>query len=67
MPLATRRPIEDRARYTFAELVEIRRQLLRYARSMPRGSERNQHLQVAVSLRRLFENQDWRDAHVVES
>jgi hypothetical protein len=59
-----REATEDRHRYTFAELVEIRRQILRYARSMPPGPERNQHRQVAVSLRRLFRDQAWRATHI---
>jgi hypothetical protein len=66
MSLANRQPVEEeRPRYTFAELVEIRRQLVRYARSIPIGPERNQHRQVAASLRRLFMNQKWRDNHIV--
>jgi hypothetical protein len=40
--------------YSIGELAELRRYVLRYARSFPRGYERNQHVQVAVSLRRLF-------------
>jgi hypothetical protein len=67
MPLAHRQPVEEqRPRYTFAELVEIRRQLLRYARSLPPGPDRNQHWQVAISLRRLFSNEKWRDDHTVD-
>jgi hypothetical protein len=67
MPLAHRQPVEEeRPRYTFAELVEIRRQVLRYARSIQPGPDRNQHLQVAVSLRRLFRNETWRDDHIVD-
>jgi hypothetical protein len=66
MPSANRQLIEDQPRYTFVELVKIRRQILRYARSLPPGPERNQHWQVAVSLRRLFNNEKWRDANTVE-
>jgi hypothetical protein len=62
MSLADHQAVEaERPRYTFAELVEIRRQVLRYARSIPLGPERSQHRQVAVSLRRLFRNETWRD------
>jgi hypothetical protein len=67
MPLARHQPVEEaRPRYSFAELVEIRRQLLRYARSIPPGPDRNQHRQVAASLRRLFRDQKWRDGHIVD-
>jgi hypothetical protein len=50
--------------YTLGELAELRRYVLRYARSFPPGYERNQHLQVAVSLRRLFRNEKWLRDHV---
>jgi hypothetical protein len=60
-----RQPTEDQTRYTMAELIEIRRQILRYARSIRPGPDRNQHLQIAVSLRRLFKNETWRDANIV--
>ena len=66
MSLAHKQTEEDQARYTFAELIEMRRQILRYACSMPPGPDRNQHRQVAVSLRRLFRNENWRDSHIVE-
>jgi hypothetical protein len=48
------------------ELIECRRNILRYARSFPPGSERNQHRQVALSLRALFKNKAWLGAHTVE-
>jgi hypothetical protein len=66
MSLRNRQPLRQPARYSAAELVEIRRQILRYARSIPPGPDRNQHLQVAVSLRRLFNNTAWRGAHTAE-
>ena len=37
--------------YSLDELMELRRYVLRYARTFPPGDERNQHLHVAVSLR----------------
>jgi hypothetical protein len=58
-------PMEQRFRYTFAEVVEMRRQVLRYARSMPPGSNRNQHRRIAMSLRRLFKNEQWRLTHII--
>jgi hypothetical protein len=58
---------EDYTRYTIAELVELRRQVLRFARSLPlRSSERNERRQIAASLRRLFRDKRWLDAHTVD-
>jgi hypothetical protein len=66
--LANRSPVlpADHPRYAIAELVEMRRQMLRFSRSVPPGPERNQHLQIAVSLRRLFRDRAWLDAHTVD-
>jgi hypothetical protein len=50
--------------YSLDELRELRRKMLRYARSVPPGDERNHHLQVAVSLRKLFRNEKWLRDHV---
>jgi hypothetical protein len=52
--------------YSRAELVEHRRNILRYARSCPPGPERNQHRQVARSLRTLFRNRAWLQANVLK-
>jgi hypothetical protein len=52
--------------YTKAELIELRRNILLYARSFPPGFERNQHRQVARSLRRLFNDAKWLEAHTLE-
>jgi hypothetical protein len=57
-------PFADRLLYSLDELTELRRTMLRYARSFPPGSQRNQHLQIAVSLRRLFRNEKWLRDHV---
>jgi hypothetical protein len=55
------------ARYPIEHFVELRRQMLRYARSLPRGSsDRNERRQVAASLRRLFRNKKWLDDHTLE-
>ena len=56
-------PLVERL-YSRDELLELRRTMLRYARSFPPGDERNQHLQVAVSLRALFKSEKWRRDHV---
>jgi hypothetical protein len=50
--------------YSLNELRELRRNLLRYARSFPPGDERNQHRQVAVRVRALFKNATWLRDHV---
>jgi hypothetical protein len=52
--------------YTVDELAELRRTMLRYARSFPPGNERNQHLQIAVKLRTLFRNEKWAAAHIIK-
>ena len=59
MPSVARTLALDHPLYSKAELIEYRRNILRYARSFPPGSERNQHRQVALSLRALFKNKGW--------
>lgn len=66
MPSVARALAQDRPLYSKAELVEHRRNILRYARSFPPGPERNQHRQIALSLRALFRNKRWLDAHTVD-
>ncbi len=51
---------------TMAELIEIRRRNLRYARSLPSGPARNQVRQIALSLRALFKNRKWLDANTLD-
>jgi hypothetical protein len=58
---------DDHIRYTHAQLLQLRRQMLRYARSQPRGSsQRNDRRQIAASLRGLFRSKKWLDANTVE-
>jgi hypothetical protein len=45
--------------YCLDDLIEKRRNVLRYARTFPPGNERNQHRQIAVSLGVLFRNKNW--------
>jgi len=52
--------------YSLDELMELRRYVLRYARTFPPGEERDQHLHVAVSLRALFKNEKWLRTHTRE-
>jgi hypothetical protein len=66
MPNAARTLALDHRLYSKAELIEHRRNILRYARLFPPGPERNQHRQVALSLRTLFKNTKWMDAHTFE-
>jgi hypothetical protein len=66
MPSVARTFVQDHPLYSKAELIEHRRNILRYARVFPPGPERNQHRQIALSLRGLFKNQKWLDAHTVE-
>jgi hypothetical protein len=65
MPSFDRMPVPEPL-YTMEELLETRRSILRYARSFPPGYDRNQHRQIAMSLRRLFHNKKWLNAHTVE-
>jgi len=49
--------------YCLDDLIEKRRNVLRYARTFPPGAERNQRRQIAVSLRVLFRNKNWLANH----
>jgi hypothetical protein len=49
--------------YSLEELLEVRRNTLRFARTFPPGSERNSHRQLATSLRILFRDKKWLRAH----
>jgi hypothetical protein len=62
MPQANRMLIFE-PRYSTEQLAQLRRQMLRYARSLPPGPERNERRQIAASLRSLFRNKAWLDAY----
>lgn len=62
----TKRKLTFEGLYSIGELIALRRQMLRYARSFPPGPERNQHRQVGLSLRGLFKNKVWLEAHTIE-
>jgi hypothetical protein len=66
MPSVARTLALDHPLSSMAELTEHRRNILRYARSFPPGPERNQHRQIALSLRALFKTKDWLEAHVLK-
>jgi hypothetical protein len=65
MPSANRRPVETR-RYTMAELYELRRVIIRYSRSIPPGPVRNEHRQIASSMRSLSWDRRWLAVHTVD-
>ena len=64
MPVLQR--IRTDTRYPMAYFVELRRQMLRAARAVLPGSERNQRRQIAASLGSLFRNKTWQDTHTLE-
>jgi hypothetical protein len=66
MPSVARTLVQDHPLYSKAELIEHRRNILRYARAFPPGPERNQHRQIALSLRALFKNRKWLDTHTLK-
>jgi hypothetical protein len=66
MPSVARALAQAPPLYSKAELIEHRRNILRYARSFPPGPERNQHRQIALSLRALFRNREWLLGHVLK-
>jgi hypothetical protein len=53
--------------YTMTELTQLRRRMLRYARSTPRGPEQNERRRIANSLRRLFKNKEWLRVHLAKN
>ena len=67
MPSENRRAKpETDSRREMAYFVEMRRNVLRYARMFPPGGDRNQHLQIALSLRALFRNKTWLESHTLD-
>ena len=67
MPSLNRiREPESETRRGMAYYIELRRSMLRYARTFPPGGERNQHRQIALSLRGLFRNRTWLDTHTLD-
>ena len=66
MPSVARELALDHPLYSKAKLIAQTRNILRDARSFPPGPERNQHRQIARSLRTLFRNKKWLDAHTID-
>ncbi len=58
--------VGGQTRYTVEQLLELRRQMLRFARSIPPGPVRNERRQIAGSLRGLFKDKNWLNALIVE-
>jgi hypothetical protein len=52
--------------YAIDELRVMRRETVLYARMFPPGPLRNQHRQIALSLRSLVKNKNWLDTYTVE-
>jgi hypothetical protein len=67
MPSLQLKLADEHTRYSMSQLLQLRRQMLRFARSLPiKSSERNERRQIAASLRRLFRNKRWLDDHTVD-
>lgn len=67
MPSLNRTPEpESDTRREMAYFIDMRRNVLRYARTFRPGAERNQHRQIALSLRRLFRNKTWLESHTLD-
>ena len=66
MPSVARAIPLDQPLYSKAELIEHRRNILRYARSFPPDSERNHHRQVELKFGALLNNKKWLDTHTAE-
>jgi hypothetical protein len=64
MPYANRQPVETK-RFTMAELYELRRVIIKHSRSIPPGPARNEHRQIAHSMRSLFRDKAWQAVHTV--
>jgi hypothetical protein len=64
MPSANRQNVEV-YRYTMAELYELRRVIIKHSRSIPPGPVRNEHRQIATSMRSLIRNEKWLAVHTV--
>jgi hypothetical protein len=58
-------PVETKC-YTMAQLYGLRLTILRYARSTPPGPARNEHRQVASSMRSLARDKRWLAIHIVD-
>jgi hypothetical protein len=53
-------------RYTMAELYELHRVIIRHCRTIPAGPARNDHRQIASSMRSLSRDKDWLAIYTVD-
>ena len=60
-------PTVEVHRYTMAELYELRRIIIKRSRSMPPGPTRNEHRQLARSMRSLCKDKAWLAIHTVSN
>jgi hypothetical protein len=65
MPSAERQPVEAK-RFTMVELYELRRVIIKHSRSIPPGPVRNEHRQIATSMRSLSRDRKWVAVHTVD-
>jgi hypothetical protein len=65
MPHANRQPVETR-RFTMVELYELRRVIIKHSRSILPGPIRNEHRQIANSMRFLTRDRKWLAVHTVD-
>ena len=68
MPFANRQVVEtvEAKLYTIAELYELRRTIIRHCRRMAPGPARNEHRQIASSMRSLTRDRNWLAVHTVD-
>jgi hypothetical protein len=66
MPSANRQSVETK-RYTMAELYELSRVIIKHSRSLPPGPARNEHRQIASSMRSLSRDKNWLAVHTVDA
>jgi hypothetical protein len=65
VPSTNRQSLETH-RYTMLELYELRRIIIKHSRSIPPGPERNEHRQIANSMRSLSRDKLWLAVHTVD-
>jgi hypothetical protein len=67
MPSLQLQMAQDNSHYSISQLVQLRRRMVRFARSLPCGSsEQIERREIAASLRSLFKNKRWLAAHIGE-
>jgi hypothetical protein len=64
MPYVNRQLVETK-RFTMVELYELRRVIIKHSRSISPGPARNEHRELASSMRSLARNKRWLAVHTV--